>query len=72
MIWPEGHIYVGDWKDNYRWGRGTMELADGTSYEGGWAQDREFGHGTVKYLDGTILTDFYINGRRSTDSVYRV
>jgi hypothetical protein len=43
--------YVGDYRDGYRHGRGTMEYMDGNIYEGQWKHGQPSGSGTYTEID---------------------
>lgn len=41
-----GDMYVGEYKDDKRHGKGLYTMKDGTRYEGGFCNGRPHGHGT--------------------------
>ena len=46
--------YDGQFKDNWRYGRGKMIFADGSTYEGEWREDRQYGVGKWIGTDGSF------------------
>lgn len=48
MIWSDGAIYEGDWKDNHATGFGKFIHVIGDTYEGNWARDQANGYGVYK------------------------
>jgi len=46
----DGSVYVGEWKDNKRHGRGQLtNTADGSSYDGNWIENLPNGFGIKKW-----------------------
>ena len=39
MIWPDGSMYEGWWKENKANGEGRLIHADGSVYDGSWLDD---------------------------------
>ncbi len=52
-----GHVYVGNWSDNYKHGKGTMRYADGQTYEGTWNMG-QWADGELVSADGARKTVF--------------
>jgi hypothetical protein len=53
MVYKDGRIFVGDWKDGKRHGYGKMKFPDGRKFDGPWKEDKMDGPGGVmKYPDG--------------------
>ena len=50
-----GAIYIGQWKNNLRNGRGQQIWSDGSIYQGYWRNDKANGKGRLIHSDG----DFY-------------
>lgn len=53
LIWPDGSVYEGWWKDNKANGRGRLIHVDGSMYQGGWMNDFCHGQGVYYHLNGT-------------------
>ncbi len=51
-----GNVYVGQWLDGQRNGKGVMTWANGDRYEGDFAQDLRHGQGSFTKADGTRFT----------------
>jgi hypothetical protein len=47
LIYSNGSIYEGYWKDGKKQGRGRMIYGDGTVYEGEWADDKCEGYAQI-------------------------
>ena len=45
MVYKDGSIYEGEWKDNMKHGKGTMNLCTGDIYKATWLYDRINGRG---------------------------
>ncbi len=58
LIFADGAIYIGSFKNGKRHGRGTFEYKDKSKYEGSWQNDLEHGIGRLIY-DGV-----WENGKR--------
>jgi len=52
MTYPDGHKYVGEWKNGKYNGQGTYTYPDGQKYVGRWKDDKRNGQGTFTYPDG--------------------
>lgn len=52
-VLPDGHKYIGDWKDSMRDGYGTFFWLDGRTYHGEWRDDKRNVYGRYTYPDGT-------------------
>ena len=62
MRYNNGDIYEGDWKNNWRNGKGKMTYEDGEIYEGAWKDDLMDGKGKMTYKNGDIYEgDFEYN-----------
>jgi hypothetical protein len=59
--------YIGEWKDNYKEGKGKEFWPDGTSYEGEYKRGKKCGEGRLQLPDGSIYAgqfkDGEINGK---------
>ena len=52
MSYADGSVYVGEWKDDEKIGRGTISFANGVKYDGEWKDDERVGRGTMTYSTG--------------------
>jgi S1-C subfamily serine protease len=57
----DGIKYIGEWKNNYRHGKGTEIDSDGNKYVGAFKDDQKNGWGTFIWADG----DKYVGGFRN-------
>jgi len=55
MIYNDGGIYEGAWKDGKRHGKGKMTDKDGIFYEGEWTYGESQGQGKMTYEDGNYI-----------------
>ena len=60
----KGDIYVGEWKDNKRYGQGTNTWSDGEKYTGEWKDDQRHGQGTHTWPDGQKYVGEYKDGKK--------
>ena len=54
MTYPDGHKYVGEWKDGNKNGQGTFTYSDGQKYVGRWKDDKNW-NGTLTDKEGKII-----------------
>ena len=47
LNYPNGAVYVGDWKDGKRHGTGTYHHRNDYVYEGAWVKDMKHGRGVM-------------------------
>lgn len=52
LIWPDGSIYEGYWKNNKANGKGRLIHADKDVYIGDWLNDKAHGNGVYIHSDG--------------------
>ena len=64
IIYVNGNIYEGEFKNGKRDGQGTLTWTDGEKYEGEWKNGNYHGKGTLTYVDGTIYEGEWHNDRR--------
>jgi hypothetical protein len=60
--YPEGSIWVGNFKEGYPSGQGICYYANGDRYEGEWANNRPNGEGVMHYLNGRVYGAVWMNG----------
>jgi hypothetical protein len=63
--WPDGEIYVGQWKNYKRDGQGTNTRPDGEKYVGQWKDNKYDGQGTLTWPDGTKYVGQWKNHKRN-------
>ncbi len=54
LTWTKGDIYIGEWVDAKRHGKGVMKLIDGHIYSGEWLGDKCHGNGVWTRADGRV------------------
>ena len=40
-VWDSGEVYVGEYRNNVRHGKGTMTYSDGSIFDGWWVEDNK-------------------------------
>ena len=63
MQWPDGGVYLGNWKNDRRDGRGTYAWPDGKEYIGDWKEGIIEGAGRVTWPDGREYIGPWRDGR---------
>jgi hypothetical protein len=43
--WPDGRVYMGEYKNDKKDGYGEFEWADGRKYKGNWKNGKQHGEG---------------------------
>lgn len=51
-IWPDGHTYIGSYKNGERDGKGKLTYPDGTVYTGDFKEDTRHGTGIIEFANG--------------------
>ena len=59
-----GEKYYGDFKSNYRHGKGYYEFTNGTAYLGDWKYGKYNGYGTLSYSNGLSFSGKWFKGKR--------
>lgn len=49
-----GDVYVGQWRNGMRWGRGIFYWKDGNVYDGSWEKGKPSGYGRIIYKNGNM------------------
>ena len=57
MSYENGDKYVGDWKDDKRYGKGKQTYKDGKSFVGKWRKDKREGEGKLMDENGVIIEE---------------
>jgi hypothetical protein len=57
-----GTQYIGQWKDNFKSGKGRMKYYDGAEYIGHWKNDKYDGFGILKEINGEVYKGNWSNG----------
>jgi hypothetical protein len=70
MIYPDGRVYVGEWKDDKRDGNGKITWADGDVYVGEWKDDKRDGNGKMTYASGDVYEGKWKDGKENGPGKY--
>lgn len=62
MVYADGTVYVGDFRNKKRNGKGSSAYKDGSKYEGNWVNDKEHGEGRL------IIQGIWNNGIRNNSA----
>ncbi|CAK66681.1 unnamed protein product (macronuclear) [Paramecium tetraurelia] len=57
------HIYIGQWKDNAKWGRGIQYWSDGSYYEGYWRDNKQNGKGRLIHVEGDVYEGDWLDDK---------
>ena len=68
LTWTKGDIYIGEWVDAKRHGKGVMKLIDGHIYSGEWLGDKCHGNGVWTRADGRVYNVEWKDGKEHTVS----
>ena len=63
--WPDGRIYIGEYKEDKKDGEGEYEWPDGRKYKGSWKDGKQHGEGLFYIADKKIWKKgIWNNGKR--------
>ncbi|CAD8174001.1 unnamed protein product [Paramecium octaurelia] len=65
-----GAIYVGQWKNHQRWGKGKQYWPDGSVYEGFWSSHTANGKGRLIHADGDAYDGDWVDDRAQGQGTY--
>jgi hypothetical protein len=64
--YPNGDVYVGDWKDGRKNGKGTMTYRNGDTYVGNWVNGNKEGQGTsTSHMGRRVYTGNWSNNQKN-------
>ena len=69
-ICGNGAIYIGQWKDGKRHGRGTQIWPNGARFEGHWKNDKAQGKGRFIHENGDVYEGDFVNDRANGKGVF--
>jgi hypothetical protein len=64
LVWADGKMYEGEYRDDKKEGQGTFTWADGRKYIGGWKDGKQHGIGEYVTPDGTQKGE-WVDGKRT-------
>ena len=53
-VWPNGDVYVGEWRDDKRHGKGSDTFSSGHRYSGDFVDGKRHGQGAFTFPDGEM------------------
>ena len=56
-------LYIGEFVDGVRQGKGKINFSNGNSYNGDWLDDKQTGFGTLYYKDGSKYIGDFVDGK---------
>jgi len=64
--YPNGDVYVGEWKDGRKNGKGIMTYANGDTYDGNWVDGNKEGQGvSTSYMGRRVYTGSWSNNQKN-------
>ena len=70
VTYSSGEVYVGEWRNGARNGRGTYTLTNKDSYTGEWKDGKQHGRGTNTWFNGDSYTGGWYEGQQHGHGVY--
>ena len=67
----EGQVYMGEFKNGKREGRGVYEWSSGSTYEGEWRDNKRDGRGVWRDCNGDVYEGEYKSNRKEGKGVIR-
>ena len=71
IVYANGDIYEGEWKNDLREGRGVLKFSNGDFYEGEWKNDLREGRGVLKFSNGDNYEGEWKNNFREGKGVLK-
>jgi hypothetical protein len=65
MVYVNGSVYTGQWKDGKMHGNGNIHWDDGSSYIGQWKNGKRYGFGIYKWADGSLYAGGWADNNMS-------
>src|SRR3712207_9366535 len=69
LIWSNGDIYTGSWKNDLQNGRGKLTKKNGDVYDGAFVNGKVEGEVIIHYVSGDKFKGVYKNGKRHGQAI---
>ena len=69
-IVENGAIYIGQWREGKRHGRGTQIWSDGSRHDGYWENNKANGKGRIIHADGDVYEGDWVDDKAHGKGVY--
>ncbi len=69
LVFSDGRIYEGEWKDHYRKGKGVLTFPKGDVYKGNFNKSKFYGFGTMEYANGDLYQGSWKSDRPNGQGV---
>lgn len=69
MIYADGAVYEGFWKDGVRQGRGRLVHTTGDVYEGEWNEDAAHGYGSFTNTEGYSYSGTWVEDQQEGEGI---
>ncbi len=70
MAWPNGDVYIGEWKDGKTHGVGTLTWSYGAKYVGEWKDGKTHGLGKMTWYNGKFWEGTWKNGSQDMTKTF--
>ena len=75
MYWPNGSVYIGQWRYNRRVGEGYLLSLDDnrafvSTYQGQWFDDKAHGKGSLKLANGNYFEGEFVDNKKEGKGTY--
>lgn len=68
--WPNGQLYVGEWKNKMMHGKGNLTYSDGRVYEGMFMNGLRHGKGTLTYPNNEKFVGEFVNDSITQNGIF--
>lgn len=64
-------FHLGEWQNDRRHGKGTLQMQNGDIYQGDWSEGEKNGQGQYEFANNDLYEGYWLNGKRHGKGVYR-